>query len=53
MHRKAPNVERRIMKVATIRWGFPQGHADESLNEAKAPRIPKGPWPNQLFYHRL
>src|SRR6516225_9788859 len=26
---KAPNVERRIRKVATIRWDFPQGHADE------------------------
>jgi len=27
--RKAPNVERRIMQVATIRWDFPQGHTDE------------------------
>jgi len=26
---KAPNVERRIMQAATIRWDFPQGHADE------------------------
>jgi hypothetical protein len=26
---KPPDVERRIMQVATIRWDFPQGHADE------------------------
>src|SRR6516225_206012 len=26
---KATYVERRIMKAATIRWDFPQGHADE------------------------
>jgi hypothetical protein len=25
----APDVGRRIMQVATIRWDFPQGHADE------------------------
>ena len=29
LHWKAPNVERRIMKVATIQWDFPQGHGDE------------------------
>ena len=29
LHWKAPNVERRTMKVATIRWDFPQDHADE------------------------
>jgi len=29
LHWRAPNVERRIMKVAIIRWDFPQGHADE------------------------
>lgn len=29
LHRKAPNVESRILKVATIRWDFPQGRAGE------------------------
>ena len=29
LHWKAPNVERRIMQAATIRWDFPRGHADE------------------------
>jgi hypothetical protein len=26
---QAPNVKHRIMKVATTRWDFPQGHAGE------------------------
>jgi hypothetical protein len=29
LHWNAPSVGCRIMKVATIRWDFPQGHVDE------------------------
>ena len=34
---QAPDVEHRIMKVATTRWDFPQGHAGEQ--SARTERI--------------